>query len=204
MIYLVRHGETAYNRDGVTLGRADVPLTELGRLQAVAVGEKLAGERIARILTSPLERSAAVALEIARHHGLEPERREELTELDVGETEGLAFAEMRRRFPDFLVQWTGPEGWRAVMPGGESLEDVAERLQGLRPLIEAAHDDGLVVVSHNFTLRLLICQLLGLEIARFRSFEIGLATVTTLVMRNGRFGVRSMNDPCHLSNLNLA
>lgn len=204
-IVLVRHGETAFNRDGQGLGRADVGLTELGLAQAQGVAARLATLQVRKVLTSPLLRAATVAELIAKEHALEAVRAEALTELDVGETEGMDFAEMRKQFPEFIAAWGGPDGWKAQMPGGESIAELAERL---RPIVEellASEHGGLtVVVSHNFVVKTLLCLLLGLDLGRFRAFQIDLASATFLTVRNGRVNVSSVNDTCHLANLNLA
>ena len=204
MIHLVRHGETAYNRDGLGLGREDVPLTELGLAQAEAVAGRLAGLPIRRILTSPLSRASHIAELAGRAHGLPVQRHEALTELHVGETEGLTFAQMRLRYPDYLREWAGPEGWTARMPGGESIQDIGVRLAPLVLELKNDHEGDILVVSHNFTLRALMCLMLGIELSRFRSFELGLASLSTLTVRNGRVGVRCVNDVCHFASLNLA
>lgn len=197
---LVRHGETAHNRDGLGLGREDAQLTDLGLRQTAAAVERLAPEPVDRILTSPLTRAAAIASGLAERTGAPLEVREELTEMDVGETEGLPFAEMRVRFPDFLEAWRAPDPADVVMPGGESLAQVAARLEPLVDKLHAFPDDNrIVVVSHNFVLRLLICRLLGLEIGVFRAFSVGLASVSTLSLRAGQASLRSLNDRSHLS-----
>jgi broad specificity phosphatase PhoE len=205
VIYLVRHGETAHNRDGLGLGRDDVPLTEVGVQQARAVGERFEAIHVARIFSSPLQRARIVADEVGTRLGVDVEVVPHLTELDVGETEGLGFAEMRQRYPDFLAHWGGAEGHLARMPGGESMADLASRLEPLAlSLLAQPESDPAMVVSHNFVLRALLCRLLGLEVAKFRSFELGLASVSTVLVRNGRAHVRNINDTCHLANLNLA
>jgi broad specificity phosphatase PhoE len=203
-LYLVRHGETAFNRDGQGLGRKDVPLTERGLAQAEAVAGRFATVKVTRVLSSPLTRALTLAGLVAARHQLQPEVMESLTELDIGETDGMSFAEMRGRFPDFLKTWASDDGWRARMPGGESIEDLGRRVEPLAQELLRGSVGDVVVVSHNFTLRVLICEMLGLSPARFRSFEMGLAAVTSLWVRDGRAGVHSVNDSCHLSNLNLA
>ena len=142
---LVRHGETAYNRDGLGLGRADPPLTDLGLRQTAAAIERLAAEPPDRILTSPLGRAAAIARGLAERTGAPLEVREALTEMDVGETEGLPFAEMRERFPGFIEAWRAPDPADVVMPGGESLAQVAARLEPLVAELHAFPDDASVV-----------------------------------------------------------
>ncbi|HNM76886.1 MAG TPA: histidine phosphatase family protein [Tepidiformaceae bacterium] len=203
-IFLVRHGETAFNRDGIGLGRQDLALTPAGQLQAAAVAARLAGNNVSRVLSSPLRRAADVAAAVASAHSIPVELMPALIELDIGETEGLELAEMRRRFPDFLSRWASPDGWRERMPGGESIEDMALRLRPLAAVLREDSTGDVVVVSHNFVLRTLLCTLLGLDIGAWRTFQVDLASVTGLTMRHGRAGVQFVNDRCHLSNLNLA
>ncbi len=199
-LLLVRHGETAHNRDGLGLGVADPPLTDSGRRQTAAAVERLAAEPIDRIFTSPLTRAATMARGLAERTGVPCEVREELIEMDVGETEGMPFAEMRERFPRFLEAWRAADPSEVMMPGGESLAQVADRLEPLIAELRALPEDSAVVaVSHNFVVRLLLCRLLGLEIAAFRAFSVGLASVSTLSVRAGQASLRTLNDRCHLS-----
>ena len=199
-LHLVRHGQTASNRDGVGLGRADVPLTEHGQWQARAAVERLAREPLARVLTSPLARAAAIARPLAARAGVPLETRAELIELDVGETEGLPLAEISARFPEFAAAWRGPDAVRTPMPGGESLAELAARLEPLAAELLALADGGgdIAVVSHNFVLRLLVCRLLGIEPDAFRSLAVDLASVSTLSTRRGRVVAERLNDRCHL------
>lgn len=203
-VYLVRHGETAFNRDGRGLGQADVPLTELGERQARAVGAAFAGSPLACILSSPLTRARKVADAIAAETGVAVETRNALTEMDVGDTEGLGFAEMRARFPEFIREWAGPHAVDTPLPGGESLRDVAGRLG---PILAELHSVGagdVVVVSHNFVLKAMLCALLDVPLENFRAFQMDLASITTVTLRNGRVAVGRLNDVCHLDALNLA
>ncbi len=127
-LYLVRHAETTYNRDGLGLGRANPPLTDLGLRQTAAAVERLAVEKVDRIFTSPLDRATAIARPLAELTAATLEIRDELTEMDVGETEGLPYREMRGRFAAFLELWRAPDPSDATMPAGESLGRVAARL----------------------------------------------------------------------------
>lgn len=196
-LYLVRHGETAYNRDGLGLGRADVPLTEAGQRQAAALGRRFANVELTRVLSSPLGRALAVASAIADGR-VTVEGRQELIELDVGETEGLPFPEMRERYPDFLREWAGPDPENVCMPGGESLGHVAERLEPLLEEVRGWDVPAVALVAHNFVNRIAICRLLGLEVNAFRAVGTDVASVTTLGIERGRVAVISLNDTCHL------
>ena len=198
-IYLVRHGETAHNRDGIGLGRMDVPLTPLGNAQAAAVGTRLRGLQIQRVFSSPLSRASSVATST----GMDVDFRQELTEMDVGEAEGLGFSEMRKRFGPFLAEWSGPHGHRIRMPGGESIEDVHERLVPVLSEVRSLELESVAIVSHNFVLRVALCELLGLDVASFRAFKIDLASVTCLSLNRGRASLAYLNDTCHLAHLNV-
>ncbi len=201
-IHLVRHGETAYNRDHRGLGRSDEPLTDAGRAQSEAVAAALAGEDIALVLTSPLQRAAKAAELIASTAGLRAEPCPGLIEMDVGDTEGLDFASMRERFAPFFERWRGEGAHDVPMPGGESMRDIAARLSDvLATLRQRGEDETVVVVSHNFVERALICELLGLDLRHFRSFAIDLASITSLAIRRGQGHILRLNDVCHLHSL---
>ncbi len=202
-IYLVRHGETAFNRDGKGLGRSDVPLTDLGERQAEAVGRAFSGAPVARVYSSPLARALRVAEAVAQVVGIPAETREELTEMDVGETEGLDFAHMRTRFPEFILRWTGPDAVDTPLPGGESLRDVAGRLASLAAELRDPGGGDVVIASHNFVIKALLCTLLDVPLENFRAFQVDLASISEVSVRNGRVSVRRLNDVCHLDALNL-
>ncbi len=201
-IHLVRHGETAYNRDHRGLGRSDEPLTDYGRAQVVAAAAALAEEHIDLVLTSPLRRAADAAELIAAAAGLTAEACPGLIEMDVGQTEGLDFASMRERFGPFFEHWRGEGAHEVRMPGGESMRDIASRLGDvLATLRRRGEDETIVVVSHNFVERALICELVGLDLRYFRSFAIDLASITSLAIRRGQGHIVRLNDVCHLHSL---
>lgn len=203
-LYLIRHGETAFNRDGKGLGRSDVPLTATGETQARLTGAAFAGVALDRVLVSPLSRAMRVAEAVGAHSGSSVEVRESLIELDVGLTEGAAYADTAAQFPEFMRQWAGPGAADALFPGGESLRDVAGRVSPLGGEFRGLPGgSALAVVSHNFVLRALLCVLLDAPLENFRSFQIDLASVTTVTVRNGRVAVSRLNDTCHLDSLNL-
>lgn len=200
-LYLIRHGQTASNRDGLGLGRDDVPLTEEGLRQASALGARMTAEPLDRVLVSPLRRARQTAELVVGERDIPVEVRDELIELDVGETEGLAFAVIRERFGDFLARWQGDHPGPVRMPGGESLDDVAGRVAPLVAELRNSAESSLGLVSHNFVLRLVVCALLEVPAANFRAMPMSLASVTTIVLERGRVSVRSLNDRCHLEML---
>ncbi len=203
-VYLVRHGETGHNHDGRGLGREDAPLTAVGEAQLREVAARFRDVPIAQVLTSPLSRAALMADAIGAAVSVAPEPRPELIEIDVGETEGITFAEMRERFPDFMKAWAHPDPMDVVMPGGESLRTLAARTAVVAEELLTTENAEVVVVAHNFVIKILLCQLLDLPLSNFRRFQIDLASVSTLSVRGRRVAVVSLNDICHVETLSLA
>ncbi len=180
-LYLVRHGETESNRRGLALGQDDVPLNERGLWQAKRVGRALAGEPLIAVYSSPLGRAQDTAAAIAEHHGLEVQVEEQLIEMDVGEVDGLTFAEVRSRYPELLEMWASEEGPARPMPGGERLVDVKERAWALVDDLAARHgDEAIAAVSHNFVILSLLARALGIELAQFRRLRHSVGAISVL------------------------
>ncbi len=169
-VYLARHGETGWSVARRHTGRTDVPLTPTGESQARALGEELAGIGVGRVLSSPLDR----ALTTARLAGFgdRVELSEALLEMDYGQYEGLTTPEIRARRP-------GWDLFRDGCPGGETVEDVAKRVQPLlASVIEAGQD--VVMFGHGHNLRVLAATFLGLEPAAARHLFLGTGSVSVL------------------------
>ena len=150
-ILLVRHGETDWNRESRFQGHADPPLNELGREQARALAERLAGEPVAAVYASPLQRARETAEIVGSHLGLAVDTVEELREVDVGSWSGLTRAEIAERFPEAFARWLdfGP-GWE----DGETYEQMGERvLAALRGLAERHPGALVLVVTHGGPVR---------------------------------------------------
>jgi broad specificity phosphatase PhoE len=117
-LYLVRHGETDWNRQHRIQGLTDIPLNATGRRQARAAGKLLARRNWNDIYASPLSRATETASIIAGQTGLaEPKPVDALVERNYGEAEGLNFIEIDRRYPN-----------RSEVPGQESRAEVIERV----------------------------------------------------------------------------
>lgn len=197
-LIFVRHGQTDHNAGNITLGRADVPLNDLGRQQAAALAASFA-QPPAAIYTSPLARCTAIADAIASVFGTPAVVDEALVEMDIGEMEHLSSAELRERYPGFLREWMSDRVAAARMPGGETLAEVQARAWAAVERLAAAHPSGdIVAVSHNFVIRAIVCRALDLPLARFRRFNIGVASRTVIEMGERGPTLISVNDTSHL------
>ena len=182
-IWLIRHGETEWSLSGAHTGRTDIPLTANGRRIAESLGLRLAGQRFAMVLTSPLER----ARETCRLAGfgtlayVDPD----LREWDYGEYEGRTTPEIRRENP----QWNL---WVDGVPRGETLEQVADRAQAVIARVEDVQGD-VALFSHGHLLRILTAVWLGLDPQAARLFALGTASVSRLGYERETRVIRSWN-----------
>jgi len=151
-VVLVRHGETEWTRSGRHTGRTDIPLTERGREQAQRIGRVLRDRRFALVLASPLSR----ALETCRLAGFgeHAELTDDLLEWDYGDYEG-------RRTDDIRVTRPRWSLWSDGVPGGETADDVAARVDRLVARARAA-GGSVALFAHAHVLRVLTARWLGL------------------------------------------
>lgn len=156
--YVIRHGETEWNREGRWQGRLDSPLTDLGRRQADAMAARLAEMGISgathALKVSPLGRTRATAIPIAAAMNCSPVIDDNLAEIDVGEWSGLTQGER--------LGGDAPDEWMHDMaPGGEGYEGVWRRVG----VVLETLDRPTVFVTHGITSRMLRARALGLGIA---------------------------------------
>jgi probable phosphoglycerate mutase len=169
-VVLVRHGETEWSRSGRHTGHTEIPLTEHGREQAEAVGAALRSRDFALVLTSPLGR----ALETCRIAGFgdQAEQRDDLMEWDYGAYEGRTTAEIRKQRPSWTL-------WRDGVPEGETIEQVAARVDRVLEEVRGLGGDALLF-AHGHVLRVLAARWLELEPDQGRLFALDPATISTL------------------------
>ena len=149
-LYLVRHGETDWNRQRRIQGRTDIPLNDTGREQALMTGHRLAAfGSWDGLYASPLSRARETAAIVGREVGLgEPELMPALVERDYGEAEGMDWLQVERRYPDGIP-----------VPGRESRHEVADRVvPALVELATARPETALIVVSHGGAIRAVLDQ----------------------------------------------
>jgi len=153
IVYLARHGETAWTISGQHTGLTDLPLTERGERTARRLGERLKGLTFAAVLTSPLQRAARTC-ELAGFKSV-AEVDKDLVEWDYGEYEGRRTVDIRKERPDW-------ELFRDGCPGGESPQQVSVRADRIIQRVRAISGDVLIFTSGHF-MRVLATRWLGLE-----------------------------------------
>jgi len=198
VILLVRHGETAWNRENRYQGQQDSELNERGRQQARLLAAHLESLPIAAVYASDLVRAAETARTIAAPHGLAVQTTAELRERNFGELEGLLAAEARERFAEWFEVWR--ESGRVLPPpGGESTPEVSARAVAWLERTVAAYPGGTVVaVAHGGPIRLMVCHVIGAPTERRGGIVLDNAGVTTLAGAPDGLRLLSLNDVGHL------
>jgi probable phosphoglycerate mutase len=191
VVYLARHGETAWTVSGQHTGLTDIPLTERGAANARRLGEHLKGLTFAQVSTSPLQRASRTC-ELAGF-GSVAQIDPDLVEWDYGQYEGLTTAEIRTKHP-------GWEIFRDGCPGGESVADVGVRADRVIKRLRAL-DVNLLLFSSSHFLRVLGARWLGLEPSAGRYFLLNTAALSTVGYEHDKNEpvLRTWNDCRHTS-----
>jgi len=191
IIYLARHGETAWSLTGQHTGTTDIPLTERGERNAKQLGGRLRGLPVAKVFTSPLVRAARTC-ELAGF-GAAAEVDPDLREWNYGAYEGRRTAEIQKEKPDWQL-------FRDGCPGGESPGQVGARADRVVARIRAVAGNALVFSSGHF-LRILAARWLGLEPAAGRHFLLDTAALSVLGYEHkpSQPVIRLWNDTHHVA-----
>ncbi|HUP64459.1 MAG TPA: histidine phosphatase family protein [Thermoanaerobaculia bacterium] len=201
-LMLVRHGETVDNLRGIAQGWGDSDLSEKGRAQVDRVAARIATLEPTLLFCSTLPRAVSTAEAIGRAVRLEPQKLEDLREMNCGDWEGVPFLEVRSVQPDAYRKWVDDP--RSPCPGGESWHDVRVRMEQALEQIRACIDgspQNVVVVSHGTAIRVFATALLGVSIEVARSLAQDNAALNLFEWRNDRWLLRTWNDRTHCEGL---
>ncbi|MHB8619421.1 MAG: histidine phosphatase family protein [Chloroflexota bacterium] len=207
---LARHGESEWNGLGIYQGRLESDLSPLGRRQAEALAERLAGQKLAAIYSSPRRRSMQTAAIVAAGRvGPQPNGQTapalgapiladgDLTEIDHGAWSGLRRDEVRDRWPEVVAAWA-LHPTATAMPGGESLAQVRARTRAFLERARAAHERGnLQVNTHGTVLRRLLAAIRDRHPDRL--WALGAENAGLSIIEDYEVPlITAINDTCHL------
>lgn len=201
-LYLIRHGESEWNRHSRYAGQQDVPLSPLGKEQARRAAVRLQSEQLDALYASPLQRALETANIIARHLGMRVSVERDLAEINHGLWEGLTTAQVIREYPVDYSRWVS-QPHLVAMPQGESLADVARRTEAALAIILAKHRDGKVAIcAHDAVLRVLLLKSLGLGLEHFWKWNFENASLSVIQVWQEQatpiFRLARLNDTAHL------
>ena len=192
VVYLARHGETAWSLSGQHTGLTDLPLTERGERNARSLGDRLRGMSFARVFASPLQR-ARKTCELSGF-GSKAEIDRDLVEWNYGEYEGRTSADILKQRPDWRI-------FRDGCPGGESPAQVGSRADRVISRVRAIQGDVLLFSSAHF-LRVFAARWLGLDPAAGRYLFLSTASLSALGYEHNLTEpvIRLWDDTRHVGN----
>ena len=186
LLYLVRHGETDWNRARRIQGSTDIPLNDLGRAQAREAGGLLARRRFDAVVASPLSRAAETGAIIAVRLGLAPpELAPEVSERRYGDAEGLTGEQVEARFPP-----------GTPVPGRESRGALVGRVLPALATIAARYGDGasVVVATHGAVIRAVVTHVAGDDVLHLGT-PIRNGSIHSFELLDGALVLREFDDP---------
>lgn len=208
-VYLIRHGQTDWNRDSICMGQADVPLNDLGHAQARRAAERLQNLPITAIYSSDLARTVETARPLADALGLSVRTDAALRELDYGDWQGIHQDELPQHYPRAFRDDPGLNPLNFHPDGGECVRQLHERVTLAFERIVGDHvDDGIALFAHGGVVRCLANYVLGrgahgLEQTFFSlGFTVSNGGITHVRVDDDRSPqLISLNDTCHLDSL---
>ena len=199
--YLVRHGETEWNRSGRIQGHSDVPLSEHGKSQMNMLAKRLADRRFSAVYTSDLSRAIESAETIEGTSEAAGQIDPDLREFSYGEWEAMTIGEVEAQYPGSLAARVRLGDNAFAAPGGEDTAQILERVQRFSTKAVDRHDpdDDILIVAHGGPIRALVVCLLGLPDDRFWRFQVDCGSLSIVsIQENGRV-LELWNDTGHLT-----
>ncbi|GAB4340388.1 MAG: histidine phosphatase family protein [Flammeovirgaceae bacterium] len=200
--YIIRHGETEYNRLGLVQGcGVDADLNELGRLQAHAFYQMFSSIGFDKIYTSKLKRTHQSVYDFIKD-GIPWEQLEGLNEISWGNKEGrIITAEDDRAYHEMLSAWRrGELNWKVA--GGESPNEVKIRqLKAWSYILSNTHENNILICMHGRAMRILLCYLLNVDMSQMDKFQHQNLGLYHLRLENGKYTLLKENYTEHLKNL---
>lgn len=205
-IYLIRHGETEYNKKGIVQGSGiDADLNETGRNQAESFHKKYGDVPFEKVYTSALVRTHQTVEKFIKK-GIPHEILAELNEISWGEKEGKEpTTEDNAYYANLTKSWS--EGNITLKPtGGESPVEVADRLKvGLKKIIENSNENLILVAMHGRAMRILLAEISDLHLQEMDTFPHQNTCLYKLeyCYNEDRFEILSRNDVSHLDKVEI-
>ena len=199
-VILVRHGQTLWNHTKKYQGHSDIPLNETGLMQVRLVAKRLSGETIGAVYSSDSLRATQTAKIIAQPHRIPIVPLPGLREINFGVWEGRTYEEIMADWPDLLTAMYSHPGDSSA-PGGESFNELKQRvLVAFGSCIVDHKDETIVIVAHGGTLRILLCDALGIGLDRMWSIRQDSTAISMIEYYDSQAVVALVNDTCHMCN----
>jgi probable phosphoglycerate mutase len=202
-IFLIRHGETAWNAERRLQGHLDIPLNAEGERQAAALARALADEKFDAIVSSDLGRARSTAQAVASAQGMPLSTDPALRERCFGAFEGLLYEELEARFPEAHAQWRARDPHARYPDGERRAETFAEFAQravdAVIRIAEAHRGQRIALFSHGGVLDCVYRAAHGMDISAPRNFDVLNAAINHLRWDGEKLQVLRWSDNAHLA-----
>jgi len=196
-IYLVRHGETDWNRDRRYHGSTDLEMNQRGLDQIRTLAGRFAGKRFDAAYSSSLGRARKTAEAVIGDRDIPIAVEPGLAELGFGSWEGLNHADLVEREASTYFDWLADPIDRSP-PGGESVGEMARRVNAaIRRMVEAHPDGSVLAATHAGPIRVILCDALGLDLHNFLRIVLDPGGVSIVTYWGEQGAVRLVNDTSH-------
>tara|TARA_R110002124_G_scaffold284802_2_gene462486 strand:- start:4354 stop:4965 length:612 start_codon:yes stop_codon:yes gene_type:complete len=198
-IYVIRHGETEFNKTHRMQGRGiNASLNEKGIQQAKSVSSFLKEKPITKIITSSLNRSIESAQPLCKQFDVEAEKHADLDEMDFGILEGRPFEEVKEDLRYLHEQWSSGN-LDIATEKGESPIQVFERAGSkMKEILDSSEDEYIVFVLHGRLMRILLSEFLGLGLKNMHTIEHQNGAINHLIWDEKEFKAVELNITAHL------
>ncbi len=197
-VYVVRHGQTAWNLEEVFRGRMDIPLDETGKKEVHLAGEAIKDDALHAIYSSPLSRSMETAENIAKFQNVEVTPLDAIIDISYGEWEGVGRVEVQKKYPDLYDLWLKAPH-KVTFPNGESLEAVRVRTMGaIENLLEKHPNENIALVAHRVPNKVICCSLIGIDNSNFWRIQQDTASTNLFKYKDGQWTISYLNDTSYL------
>lgn len=199
-ILLIRHGVTEWNKLGKFQGKADIPLSDEGRSQAMALKESLHGEFQA-VYASPLVRAMETARILCQDTNQQVIPCEGMKEIDFGAWEGLTLDEIKNTYPKEFAAWRSDEKEGPFIGGDISIRNASIRAsEAIRRVAENHPEDKILIIAHGGIIKAGLIGLFEWKMTMYHHFYLGNTAISKVSFRNSNYPIlESFNDTNHLN-----
>lgn len=193
-LLLVRHAPIGPEYAGRYVGSSDVPIAPGSEARLLLLGRWLADRKPSRMVVSPMLRARQTAEALRAFVDVPMSIDPDLREIDFGQWEGKSFEEIAPRWPAEVKKWAEfSADFR--FPLGEALGEFVERVKQVSRRLVETPDDVVVAVAHGGVVRMMICQMLGIEERNYLMFDVKCATGAVMEVFEGRGVLSGLNLP---------
>ncbi len=202
ILYLIRHCETAWNREKRYQGLTDIPLSEIGLAQAERLSERFKNIPVDKIFVSPLGRAVKTAEYIKKYN---PECdiliRDGLKEICFGEWEGKTVDFLKKSGCDIYSEFL-KNPFNVNIPNGESFSHVKDRINScIKEIILENKDKKIAIVSHGAILRLAVMSIMDFDETFYRKTWLNNSSITEIHLSDTKKLLLRLNDFSHIDDL---